>query len=251
MSCPDSGSDDNVISLQLVQSLGIPFTSDERNQKRFSLANGKVIHSIGTAMARCNFAHGTPARDPFDVFFYVFETLAAPVIIGMMFLQATETFSQYRDRLEEIVVSQSQVFRIQGIDTPMRDLLCLLGDDLVFANADSGSDLDLMSAEYATRRGFRILPSRETIMFADGSVDTTSGVVRLPFSIEELDSIEMSSMQDSPEGELEFHVYDKLVHNVLIGHGTIEARQIFIRTVCQWYQNHTSRNYRTSMSSVI
>ena len=229
MACPDSGSDDNIISLQLVQSLGIPVSTHENDQKEFSLANGKMIRSIGRILWPCNFARGTRSFLPLDVLFYVFETLATPIIMGMMFLEATETFSQYRDRLEEIIVPQNQAFRVHSIGSPRRHLLCRLADDLVFVNADSGADLDLISAEYATRRGFQIVSNQETIMFADGSIETTSGIARLPFSIAELGSSETSNITGLSLSELEFHVFDKLVHNVLVGHETIEKHQIFTR----------------------
>lgn len=228
MTCPDSGSDENVIGLELAQSLGLPISLENEDQKDFFLANGKVVRSVGKMKSSCNFASGTTAVSPLEIFFYVFHTLATPIIMGMAFLEATQTFSLHRDRLVELDIPQTLSLRVNSIGIPRRYLLCRLNDDLAFANADSGSDLDFISLKYAENQGFQVHPNKESIMFADGSIDITSGVARLRFSIENLESDEASrNMKYSKSLSIEFHVFDKLMHDILIGRDTIEAFQIF------------------------
>lgn len=187
MACPDSGADDNVIALEVANTLGLTIITEQEDKKQFRLGNGKMVQSLGKVLASCNLALGDASthRD-LPVLFYVFKTLAAPLIMGMAFLQVTETLSRYRDRLIEQEVPQTSFLRLYSIDTPRRHLPCRLNDDLVLANADSGSDLDLVSAEYAESHAWQIDPREEVIEFADGSRDTTSGLVRITFAVENL-----------------------------------------------------------------
>jgi hypothetical protein len=50
------------------------------------------------------------------------------------------------------------------------------------ANPYTGSDLDLVSYQYAKTR-FSIEPAKETVMFADGSIDHTCGILRTSFTV--------------------------------------------------------------------
>lgn len=76
MTCPDSGSDENIIALETAQSLGFPISSKNDDQKAFFLANGKIVRALGKVQSSCNFASGTMAASPLQTLFYVFETLA-------------------------------------------------------------------------------------------------------------------------------------------------------------------------------
>ncbi|KAI3325132.1 hypothetical protein HD806DRAFT_533728 [Xylariaceae sp. AK1471] len=198
ITCADSGSDDNVMSWKFAQSLGLALTSFEYHQKDFCLANGKLIRSLGKVVSLCNFASGMTLQPPPLIAFYVFQTLAVDVIMGMAFLEATETFTSHRDRLVEIAVPQTQALRVHSIGAPRRHLLCRLDDHVVFANADSGSDIDLMSLSYARTR-FNIRRTKRPLW----------------------------STQPSETISKEFHVFEKLVHEVLIGHETIETLHVF------------------------
>ncbi|RYC54569.1 hypothetical protein CHU98_g11642 [Xylaria longipes] len=226
MTCPDSGSDDNVLSWSFVQSLGLSLSNEQHEKKDFSLANGKIIRSLGRVELPCNFASGSQLPTSLVTAFHVFQTLAVDVIMGMAFLEATRTFTEHRNRLVEIQIPQIQALRVQSVGIPRRHLLCRLDDHIVFANADSGSDIDLMSSSYAKSR-FSIRSNKETIMFADGSTETTSGIAHLTLSVEDADSIATESALPSKTVSKEFHVFDNLTHDVLIGHETIELLRVF------------------------
>ncbi|KAI0177122.1 hypothetical protein BJ166DRAFT_506181 [Pestalotiopsis sp. NC0098] len=230
MSCPDSGADDNTMTLEEAQRLGLPMTSKEEDVKEFCLADGKIIRSLGKVISSINFSQGSASADALTTFFYVFQTLVEPIIIGLKFLELSETFSKHRDRLVELDVPQSLPLRVLSIGGPRRNLICRLDEDKVFANADSGSDLDFISEKYATSRNLSITPNKERIMLADGSITTTSGVAILPLSVEDVDSDAASERSQSTViVSKEFHIFQGMVHDVLIGHGTIEELQVFTR----------------------
>ncbi|KAH8199005.1 hypothetical protein TruAng_006834 [Truncatella angustata] len=230
MSCADSGADDNFMALDVVHSLGLPLSSEQEYLKEFCIANGKVIKSLGKVVLPCNFSQGTASPDALATFFYVFRTLAEPIIMGLKFLELTETFSKHRDRLVELSVFENQPLRVLSIGVPRRNLVCLLAEDIVFAIADSGSDLDFVSEKYASSRNLTIIPNQERIMFADGTIETTSGVTRLPLLVQGLDTDDASNdSKSSVTLSREFHIFNGLVHDVLIGHATIEKLQVFTR----------------------
>ncbi|KAK7937263.1 uncharacterized protein PG986_014131 [Apiospora aurea] len=131
-------------------------------------------------------------------------TLAVPLILGMPFLEDTETLSKYRDRFVEQTVPFGLALQVNLTGSPARSLLCALGGEWATANTDSGSDADFLSAKYAQSREFQVEPNQETIMFADGSTDVTDGFVRLPLAIEYMEAI-----------TLEFHVFGSLTHDQL------------------------------------
>lgn len=228
MSCVDSGTDDNAIVFWELRRLGLSMSVEADDVKEFYLANGTTIKSQGKVACLCSFAQGYASSDRFVTFFYVFETLVEPIIVGLKFLELTETLSKHRDRLVELDVPQVPPLRVLSIGMPRRNLFCRLAEDPVFATADSGSDLDFVSGKYAASRNLLILPNKERIMLADGSMITTSGVVRLPLSIGEMDA---DDVKEQPRKTRtisgEFHIFDGMVHDVLIGHTTIEILHIF------------------------
>jgi hypothetical protein len=87
----------------------------------------------------------------------VFKKLAddVPLIMGRNFLQQTQTLTIYRDRLEERK-SDLGAPKVMNMTLSRRRLPCYLDFVLVYAVADTGSDLDLMKEDYAVERGFPI-----------------------------------------------------------------------------------------------
>jgi hypothetical protein len=143
----------------------------------------------------------------------------------MAFLEAIETYSKHRDRLVEIIASQAQALRVHSIGKPRRHLLCRLDDYMAVTNADSGSDIDLLSSSFARTR-FNMCPDEETIMFVDGSTETTSGIAHLIFAVEDIGGVTGNAWPLKTILK-EFHIYDKLAHHVLIGPETIETFGVF------------------------
>ncbi|KAK8129513.1 hypothetical protein PG999_001893 [Apiospora kogelbergensis] len=155
VACADTGADSNVISYALARSLALSIRMAKDSVREFRLANGKIVKSIGTISSRCDLAPGQSSMvEGLACFFYVFETLAVPLILGMPLLEETETLNKYRDRLVEQTVPVGLSLQVNLVGSPARCLLCNLGGEPTTANADSGSDADFLSAAYARDRGW-------------------------------------------------------------------------------------------------
>lgn len=227
MACPDSGSDENIISLELVDKLGLEMErvgSDEPRQ--FSIANGKIVTALGQVSTSCSFATGSLSEpSKLECTFYVFHTLAVQLIMGVEFLQETETLSKHKDRLVEQSIPAMQSLRVNSVGKHRRGLICRLGTFVGCATVDTGSDLDLVSPAFAKSRTYKIEPEVGKVEFADCSVGYTVGVIKTSFVVGS-----MSASRFHARGEaidLDLFVLDNLTADILIGQGTIEELDIF------------------------
>lgn len=227
MACPDSGSDDNIISLELVDKLGLEIEQVGSDQPRqFSIANGKIVTALGQVSTSCSFASGSLSEpSKLECTFYVFQTLAVQLIMGLEFLQETETLSKHKDRLVEQFIPAMQSLRVNSVGKSKRALICRLGTFVGCATVDTGSDLDLISPAFAKSRAYKIEPKVEKLEFADCSVGYTAGVVNTSFIVGS-----MSASEFHPRGEatkLHLFVLDNLTADILIGQDTIDELDIF------------------------
>ncbi|KAF3017423.1 hypothetical protein E8E14_005673 [Neopestalotiopsis sp. 37M] len=210
MSCADTGADENTMTLKEADRLGLKVTSDAEDLKEFCLANGKIIRSLGKAILPCKFSQGYASPDALVTVFYVFQTLVEPIIMGLKFLELTETLNKHRDRLVELEVPPNQPLRVLAMGALRRNLVCRLAKNTVFANADSGSDLDFMSGKYARTHSLALIPNAELIELADGTRVTTSGVVKLPLSVGELDTHDKSQIHEAPSNFQAYSTYSMI-----------------------------------------
>ena len=92
LSRPDSGCEENAISLDMAQSLNLVLDHGPQQQKSFKMANGKIVKALSLTKTKCRFA-----KDPvveLSCTFHVFERLICPIIMGMAFLDETEILSK-------------------------------------------------------------------------------------------------------------------------------------------------------------
>ncbi|KAJ0417627.1 E1-E2 ATPase-domain-containing protein [Aspergillus carlsbadensis] len=179
---PDTGADENAISSACARRLGIKIERDSSwgwSSTAFRLANGRVIKSCGTAsVPSLCFAKGNNSKkrskDP--VLFRVFDALAVPMILGRGFLKETETLSRYTNRLKKVGTASSlssSIPRILHMNIAKERMLCYVNGFPVYANADTGAEMNLASPEWATRHASGSIqkPGRgyEEVMLADGS----------------------------------------------------------------------------------
>ncbi|RYP11196.1 hypothetical protein DL765_007849 [Monosporascus sp. GIB2] len=224
---PDTGSNDNIISLDMVHDLGLEMAEISNESPMFSIANGKVVEAVGQVTARFTFTKGSPSDSPIlDCLFYVFSKLAVPIIVGVRFLDETETFSRHRDRLVEEIVPSMQALRVSSIGKPKKDMVCQLNNYIGCANADTGSDLDLVSPEFATSRGFQIEPAFETLEFADGSYGITCGVIQTTFAVGNQDEVK-GFIRRGEAIERDFYILESLTSDILVGINTLEELNVF------------------------
>lgn len=227
IACPDSGSDDNIMSRKLADQFGLQVMNiEDPAPSAFVLANGKTVSAVGQVHLKCAFSKAVPDNALIDCVFYVFKTLAVPMIMGIEFLQATETLTKHRDRLVEELVPSLQALRVCSVGRSKKDVVCRVGNYVGCATADTGSDLDLVSPEFAASRGFHVKDSYVELEFADGSTDYTMGMIKTAFSIGRVSDVE-GFIPRSKEMPLELFILDNLNADILVGTDTIQDLQLF------------------------
>ncbi|KAI1111684.1 hypothetical protein F5Y14DRAFT_443098 [Nemania sp. NC0429] len=213
----------------MVRRAGLTIVTDASETASFTLANGKMIQAIGQVVVRFSFAKTPPSTtSTMTYMFYVFSRLAVPLIIGMAVLEQTETFSKHRDRLVEEIVPSIQALRVGSIGKPKRQLACQVNHHIGYATADTGSDLDLISLEFAISKDFEIMPAFEQVEFADGSYGITCGVIEAKFTTGTPDPITgLLQPLNSVTIERDFYILDNLTSAIVVGIDTLEELDIF------------------------
>ena len=216
---PDSGSEENIILAGLVTELGLLIDSSPEHQKEFRLANGKVVKALGQIIISCSFEKGP--KIGLSCLFYVFEFLITPIIMGMTFLEETETLNKHRYRLQPRSTPPAALLQLCSIGYPRRRLYCLADDEPQFATADTGSEIDLISPAYIKKRGLvmaEIDVLRSVVQLADGSTSRLLGKVFV--------SIVLGN-SESPPYLREFYVLDGLTCDILLGEDFLEQVSAF------------------------
>jgi hypothetical protein len=230
--CPDSGSSNNIISLSTVKELGCEIeTIDGKNSNSFVLANGKRVEALGRIAADCAFETGTQwgGQEALQCLFYVFRSLSVPLIMGIDFLDKTETYSKYMNRLIEEPRPVNSLIQVKSVGAPLKRLVCKLDKLIALATIDTGADLDLVSEDYARKWAFDIHKGVQFVEFADGSVGATAGTILVGFTIGRVvtDIDGHHFVGTSKTIEIMFHVLPGLTSDILIGQDTVEELNIF------------------------
>lgn len=227
IACPDSGSDDNIMSREIAEKLNLPIKEvQDSSPSTFVLANGRAVSAVGQVRLKCAFKQGSPVTALIECVFYVFQTLAVPMIMGIQFLHSTETLTKHRERLVEELVPSMRALRVCSVGRPKRNVICRIGNYVGCATADTGSDLDLVSPEFAASRAFQVEDMCVELEFADGSTGYTMGMINTSFSIGQVSDVE-GFVPRSKEISLEFFILDNLNADVLVGTDTIKDLQAF------------------------
>ena len=212
----DSGSEENIISFRLYHFLRnkLQVYMDITPERRtFRFANGTTVEALGHVAFDCGFAEDVPPVK-LSCTFYVFEKLVTDMIIGMSMLDETETLSKNKHRLTEVsVLAESLVSPVQlcSINNPKRRLGCTVGGQMVMANADTGSDLNLISLTYAQANHLSIAPVSKTvssIQFAHGEVSWLEGKVTLLVNL---------GKQGMTDMNVDFYVLKDLTCDLIFG----------------------------------
>lgn len=152
LSIPDTGSQRNMMSPNAARQLNLEV--DERAPPQdLQLADGRVVHSSGRVSTQYSF----PGQEstPLGIQFDVMRDLVASIIVGQRFLDTTETLTKYAvRRLSTRPRPLTMPTRILHLHAPRRMLCCYLNEVLVSANADTGAEMNLVSADFAAQAGF-------------------------------------------------------------------------------------------------
>ena len=217
---PDSGSEDNVLVVDLMSRLSLSLDTSIEHRKVYRMADGTTIKALGRVSLGCAFT-----KDPdVQVFcvFYVLRHLIHPIIMGMAFLSETETLSKYRHRLHPRSKPIAGPLQVCSLSSPKRRLFCIIDPEQhVLANADTGSEVDLISADYAKRRGFDISPIEPTessVQLADGTITFLKGKVELHLKV---------GHRNGPSFQVVFYVMQDLTCDLLLGEDILDETDAF------------------------
>ena len=217
----DSGAErGNFIGHDLASNLNLRLRTEKGDCKRFCMGNGKIVKALGRVRAVCAFAK--EAQTKMKCWFYVFDELASPLIMGSQFLEKTKTLSDHVHRLEDCISKPGIVPMVNLIGSTQhakRRFTAYIDHRHTLINADSGSDLDLMSSTYVRAHGYRVdrrRRCRKRVRFADNTMAETIGQVQATLTLED------GSMYSKT-----FDVLPKLTSDVLLGQFTLEEIKAF------------------------
>jgi predicted aspartyl protease len=229
----DTGTEANHMSLELANRLGYEVDTNDTNKSRFQLPNGKIIAAIGRVTARVRFAQGQDAKTTsFTCYFNVFSHLALPALIGMAFLNATETLSKHTSRLSALPSDWKRSLRLFSIGSTTNQVNCFLNGREINATADTGAEIALVSAEYAMRHGLLQEHGCEELELADGSREYTIGFGDVQLDIDTRYNRTTNIClwgNHWIEKAVRFHVLEHLHVDVLLDEGIVERFGIFRR----------------------
>ena len=227
--CPDSGSEENIMVTDLVAQLGLSVEDALEHQKEFRIANGKVVKALGRTSVQCSFTKEPEAQ--FQCWFYVFQSLITPLIMGMAFLDATETFTKYKHRLQSRLVPRAGPLQLYALNNPARRIRCLADMKPILANADTGAEMDLMSLAYAKRRGYANLSKiglrDNQVQFADGSKAYLVGKVNVSIILGDNSGPVVRRHNSGLQLKRTFYILDGLTSDMLFGEEFLDETNAF------------------------
>ena len=219
ISRPDSGSEENIIAADVLSKLDLKMDSAPEHRKEFRVANGKPVWALGRTMIKCAFARDRTLE--LHCAFYVFKTLTCALIMGMPFLDETQTLVKHQYRLQPRIIPSYRPIQLGSLSSPRKRLYCLVDSQPKFANADTGSEIDLMSLDYVLKRTFLMevigLPT-STVQFADRSTSELVGKVSV---------LVVLGTPEGPRLVTTFYVLDGLTCDVLFGEEFLDKTTAF------------------------
>jgi predicted aspartyl protease len=171
---PDTGASANFVSLKYVEGHGLEI--DRTSSSNVRLGNGKTIGTIGTVTSLVSFAG---EKSTHALLFNVLHRSAHDVVLGSPFLKATETLTRYAHRIGRRW-RKAFSHRVCALGTPQRVSGRLTGVQMD-ALPDTGAEVSLMSASFASQHGFEINTEAQhcvLLEFADGSTANATGLVK-------------------------------------------------------------------------
>lgn len=185
----DTGAESNFMTHKLATSLRLRIRINGQKPQSFTLANGKIMRTIGRVRARCTFAKEPGTR--VKCWFHVCSALTTSLIMGSAFLAATKTLTQFKHRLQKRILGFGSIPTVNFIGTSMKAqcrFACRVNGRLTYVNADSASDLDLMSSYYVKANKLHIdrrRKVRKRIKLADQTQVETIGQVKAMIDLDD------------------------------------------------------------------
>ena len=219
ISRPDSGSEENIIAADVLSTLDVKMDTAPEHCKEFRVANGRSVWALGRIVVNCTFAKDCTVE--LRCVFYVFQNLISALIMGMPFLDETETLIKYQHRFQPRIIPSFRPIQLSSLNSPRKRLYCLVDSQPRLANADTGSEIDVMSLDYALKRGFTITAIgsySSTVQFADGSTSELVGKVSVLIVL---------GTPEGPRVTTTFYVLDGLTCDILFGEDFLDKTTAF------------------------
>lgn len=243
----DTGSCVDVMSESLANRLQICIN---RSRKRsIKLPKGRM-NTTGMALVDFQFQNESAT---YQRWFDILENSFYDVLLGRPFLDMTETLTKFKERIQQKLVpciqTGERIFLIG--DAQSTHLACSINGRPAWASPDTGSDMMVVSGDFASRNQLRARSGRQyrrRITFVDGSSAVTDGMVLgaelqvdlpdLPFGCELRYSDYARSMKEllppaKPFDEsrliYDLHVLKGLPYDIILSNQFIEDHQIFAR----------------------
>ena len=237
---PDTGAEGNIIALSFARSIGLDATmKDLDSGTSFRMANGKVVQSLGTLSARWRFKR--ERSESFELDFHVLRDCIFDVLVGDEFLRSTQTMSLYRHRLSRVPRPTRALYvrSLNLLGCPAHRLKGQLDGDEIFALPDSGSELNLVSWQYADQRDWlvtKLTGESNLVQFADGSLSRTEGQISAVFRFSGTAELQIEKV-------VVFDVLYDLPFDVVLGQDFLEDTQAFATHEKSFLDVSTSRQH--------
>lgn len=172
---PDNASSRNIVSHEFAKRNHLHI--DSSTEGKLQTAAGSKVNTLGTVTMPFRFVG--EGRE-YTQQFHVLPKCLYDVILGSPFLRMTKTFTHFAHRVIKKLRSASSNFRVCFTGSPQQMLAGWADGESTLALPDTGSDVCLMSLEYARARGYRIdtdYKHRKRMEFVDGSTAEALGRV--------------------------------------------------------------------------
>ena len=118
ISRPDSGSEENIIAVDVLSTLGLKMDTAPEHHKEFRVANGRSVWALGRITIKCTFAKDYTLD--LQCTFYVFKTLTSALIMGMPFLDETQTLVKYQYRFQPRSIPSFRPIQLSSLNNPRK-----------------------------------------------------------------------------------------------------------------------------------
>jgi hypothetical protein len=210
---PDTGSDQNLLSLDYVRRNNIPIISGLECKTLIKSADGRLIPTIG--QARLPWSFDDSQDDGHILVFHVLEHCVHDVLLGHPFLLETNTTTSNRIKRRTVHISSSSstgaVYDIHAA-AGLRSYQCMVDGRLagkeVAALADTGAQVNIMSLSCAQAMGLKLdmTGHRGTFRFIDGNEAPSIASVNA-----------MWTSSDNKQYNLKFEVLIGSLYDVILG----------------------------------
>ncbi|KAI9763714.1 MAG: hypothetical protein M1839_006319 [Geoglossum umbratile] len=216
---PDTGAVENFLSAKFAQrnKIWVDRLSDGR---QFLLIDGSKVTATGQAQISWSFV-GQPQNSRV-IKFNVIEGCPDDVVLGRPFLTETKTLSTNSHRLSWQNTQTRKTYGFNSIGVPTHHLPGFLDSSEALAYADSGCDLNIMSAEYAQAHGYHIEaePDEKVIfILPDGTEAVSKGYVKARWAFK---------ADPGNEIPLYFEIMPNCTYDVVIGGYTLFEHDVFL-----------------------